>query len=213
MTANDVYEIIKSFSPETHESTLCDLHRPCSNNNHRCARPQKKLMLDFDAIKTAWCKIERICSKSSVDGFLCKENKIYFVEIKGAQNFISNQFNLCHSDKERNEKINDQQEKYTNSLKNKIVDSLFICEQIIGGSCFLEGLQIKYVLVTDIDSRSNPLEVLNDQLNYLSEFSSKNWGRKYVESLGKTFDEVTKSFDNISTYYVFCEEFDKIINS
>lgn len=213
MKTDDVYEKIKSFLPDNNKMTLCDLHHRCSDHHNRCDRIQKAFMIDFDAIMTAWCTTHHICSKSSVDGFFNTENCIWFVEIKGAKDFVDNQIKSCNSDKENLDIIDEQIRKYYESLKSKYVDSLYICEQIIGGSCFLKGLKIKYILVTDIDFQSDSLLAFAHQLNYLSEFSSKNWEKVYVESLGKTFQEATKSLDNVSTQYIYCAEFDSIISS
>ena len=85
---------------------------------------------------------------------------------------------------------------------------MVICQGITGDPQFANGMNIRYVLVTDIDL--NPLANLATQWSQLATGSS-NWDLVFASSLGATFNQVTANLSGVKTDYKSCQELDSYL--
>ena len=67
--------------------SVCELHKPCATVP-RCSLELAKRFVNFDDVKTAYCKEHQMISCASVDGLSIKNEKLLFVEIKGWADFL-----------------------------------------------------------------------------------------------------------------------------
>jgi len=67
--------------------SVCELHKPCATAP-RCSLELAKRFVNFDDVKTAYCKEHQMISCASVDGLSIKNEKLLFVEIKGWADFL-----------------------------------------------------------------------------------------------------------------------------
>ena len=206
MTAQEVYNAVEAYAPNAPQ-TVCDLNKRC-NPNRQCALPQTALMVDFDPVKTKWATSHKQSSMSSVDGLAYNRDVLYFVEIKSTVDFTSFRIEPNKTDAENSATIHQQMAKYSSSLQKKFVDSIGICQGITGDSQFVNGMNIRYVLVTDINL--NPLANLATQWSQLATGSS-NWDLVFASSLGSTFNQVTANLSGVKTDYRFCQELDSFL--
>lgn len=70
--------------------SVCELHKPCATNP-RCSLEPARRFVNFDDVKTAYCKEHQMISCASVDGLAEKNEKLLFVEIKGWADFLQYQ--------------------------------------------------------------------------------------------------------------------------
>ncbi len=206
MTAQEVFNSVEAYAPGASKTT-CDLNGRCSSNR-QCATPQTTLMVDFDPVKTKWNTSHRQSSMSSVDGLVCNYDVLCFVEIKSTVNFTNFQIHSDMTDAENLGNINKQMAHYSTSLQKKLIDSITICQGITGNSRFTDGMNIRYVLVTDVDL--SPLANLSTQLSLLATGSS-NWDVVYASMLGLTFNQSTVNLSGITTEYKSCMEMDNYL--
>lgn len=68
--------------------SVCELHKPCATAP-RCSLKLAKRFVNFDDVKTAYCKEHQMISCASVDGLSIKNEKLLFVEIKGGLTFYT----------------------------------------------------------------------------------------------------------------------------
>lgn len=217
-TPKDIYEIIKQFIA-CQEYNICFLHKPCKTEA-KCHPTQKTPVIDFDLVKTEWNKKNKKESDASTDALTCSksENKLCFVEIKGWLEFLKNQKTLKKlssgeikelSKEERKSiknKIYKQTSKY--NFQKKLLDSISICEDITGVRDLCKVIEIKFILVTDIDPQKDPLNVFTQQLYMLANTSS-DWETVCIDVLGR---HLKSSIKGISTDFIYCKEFDNYIS-
>lgn len=182
----------------SYSTTLCDLHKPC-NPARGCTREQSYFVIDFDRVEENWHKRHHSPSRPSVDTLTYNNQYLYFIEIKGWKQFLLNQKKLSL------DKIQKQVDRY--NLQGKLLDSIFLCEEIIQNEKLLEHIPVVYVLVTDIDTHENGLQALNQQLNWLAQTSS-SWETVCNELLGQKLQAV----ENIRTKYISCKLFDSLFS-
>ena len=202
MTAKEVYESIRGHYPGL-ETTICQLHKPCSAIRKCLHEASKKEVIDFDRIESAYHKNRGLPSKSSVDAVTCDnaDTVFCFVELKGWNEFLTNPYQKKSVSEEG---IKKQAKKY--DLKGKLENSLFICQEISGNpSCFKE-MEIVFVLVTDIEVKQSPLESLAYHLTMLAETASK-WEDLCNKYLLKVLAEV----EDIKKYYINCKDFESLM--
>lgn len=203
MTAQDVFNAVAAYAPNAPQ-TACDLNKRC-NSNRQCASPQTVLMVDFDSVKTKWNTSQGQPSMSSVDGLAYNNNVLCFVEVKSTVDFTHFQIKRNKTDAQNRETINQQMAKYSSSLQKKFVESVFICQGITGDPQFACGINIRYILVTDVNL--NPLENLATQWSQLATGSS-DWDLVFASSLGATFNQVAANLSGVKTDYKSCQELD-----
>lgn len=203
MTAQDVFNAVAAYAPNAPQ-TACDLNKRC-NSNRQCASPQTVLMVDFDSVKTKWNTSQGQPSMSSVDGLAYNNGVLCFVEVKSTVDFTHFQIKRNKTDAQNRESINQQMAKYSSSLQKKFVESVSICQGITGNPQFACGMNIRYILVTDVNL--NPLENLATQWSQLATGSS-NWDLVFASSLGATFNQVAVNLSGVKTDYKSCQELD-----
>lgn len=203
MEAKDIYACIRASYPDL-ETTICQLHKPCSEN--RCVNASHKHVIDFDQVER--CYHESASSPNpSVDAvtFSDRNTSFCFVELKGWEKFLVYQLSRFSEDGDKKRAIEKQAKDY--NLKKKLDNSLLLCRQITNNLDCFNQTEVVFVLVTDIEVEVNPLESLAYQLNMLAETSSK-WKLICNKSLSQRLD---KEID-IKKYYIQCKDFDGLMH-
>lgn len=126
--------------------SVCELHKPCATAP-RCSLELAKRFVNFDDVKTAYCKEHQMISCASVDGLSIKNEKLLFVEIKGWADF------LHYQKKNVEKKIKKQVTGY--DFIKKLKDSIDICNDYASNPKFCNADNLAYIIVTD-----NPLAEL-----------------------------------------------------
>ena len=180
-------ELISFLVKDKHFSlcSVCELHKPCATTP-RCSWEPAKRFVNFDDVKTAYCKEHQVISCASVDGLSEKNEKLLLVEIKGWVDFLQ------YQKKNVEKKIKKQVSGY--DFIKKLKDSIDICND--------------YIIVTDIDIKEQPLQTLQGNLMALAQTSSslEVLCNKYM--LSKII-----SIKGIHTYYKQCKELDSFIDN
>jgi len=203
MTAQEVFSAVNAYASSI-PRTVCDMNKRC-RPIRQCTSPQSELMVDFDSVKTKWNSSHGQSSMSSVDGVAYNHDVLCFVEIKSTVGFTSFQIKSNKSDADNMDTINQQMAKYCQTLQKKFVDSVVICQGITGDARFVNGMSIRYVLVTDVDL--TPIANFATQLSLLATGSS-DWNLIFASSLGATFKQTTANLSGVKTEYKSCQELD-----
>ena len=179
--------------------SVCELHKPCATIP-RCSLESAKRFVNFDDVKTAYCKEHQMISCASVDGLSVKNEKLLFVEIKGWADF------LLYQKKNLERKIEKQVSGY--DFIKKLKDSIDICNDYASNVNFCDVDHLAYIIVTDIDIKDQPLQTLQSNLMSLAETSSS------LEVLcNKCMLSKISSIKGVHTYYKQCKELDAFIDN
>ena len=179
--------------------TVCELHKPCAIVP-RCSLDTSKRFVNFDEVKTEFCKKHKMESCSSVDGLSAKNDSLLFVEIKGWADFLKYQTQNAE------QKVQKQVMGY--DFVKKLQDSIGICNDYTSDNDFCNREKIAYLIVTDIDTKQHPLQALQSNLMSLAQTSSS------IENLCNKFMlEKINKIHGINTYYKQCKELDSFIDS
>ena len=200
ITAKALYDTLKMAYPGT-ETTLCLLHKPCVKTR-RCAVVSCKEILDFDAIERRF-HAHAANPLPSVDAVACatEKNLFCFVEIKGWNEFLYNPHRpVAVSEGE----IEQQVRKY--DLKGKLENSMAICLAVNQMPDF-GSIKVRYIVVTDINVQTNPLESLAANLGMLATTSTR-WEDLCNKYLKQKLEEVA----DIEKRYIHCKEFDAVMS-
>lgn len=194
-------ELISFLVKDKHFSlcSVCELHKPCATTP-RCSWKPAKRFVNFDDVKTAYCKEHQVISCASVDGLSEKNEKLLFVEIKGWVDFLQ------YQKKNVEKKIEKQVLGY--DFIKKLKDSIDICNDYASNPKFCNANHLVYIIVTDIDIKEQPLQTLQGNLMALAQTSSslEVLCNKYM--LSKII-----SIKGIHTYYKQCKELDSFIDN
>lgn len=201
-TPADLYvKLISDFDLSEH--ILCDLHKPCNKSNgRRCKSVMTNPIIDFDEVKTEYQRGKSGNPKSSVDGFIYKNQLCCFVELKGWADFLT-----FHTDPDTLQtEIEKQADKY--DLNKKLMDSMSICREVSENADIFKDVSIAFILVTDIDVDEDGTMELYSNLMDLAETSS-DWEIICNRELkGKLLSLPS----DISTYYIKCQKFDETLS-
>lgn len=179
--------------------SVCELHKPCATTP-RCSWEPAKRFVNFDDVKTAYCKEHQVISCASVDGLSEKNDKLLFVEIKGWVDFLQ------YQKKNVEKKIEKQVTGY--DFIKKLKDSIDICNDYASNPKFCNADHLAYIIVTDIDIKEQPLQTLLGNLMALAQTSSS------LEVLcNKYMLSKISSIKGIHTYYKQCKELDSFIDN
>ena len=182
-------ELISFLVKDKHFSlcSVCELHKPCATTP-RCSWEPAKRFVNFDDVKTAYCKEHQVISCASVDGLSEKNEKLLFVEIKGWVDFLQ------YQKKNVEKKIKKQVSGY--DFIKKLKDSIDICNDYASNPKFCNADYLAYIIVTDIDIKEQPLQTLQGNLMALAQTSSS------LEVLcNKYMLSKISSIKGIHTYY------------
>ena len=196
MTAEQLYSHIKAIY-NAEDEILCDLHRPCENAR-KCHNTLKHPVINFDEIKKEFHAGVVGDTPASVDGITYTGNRFCFVEVKGWVEFLAH---LKARDKAA--AIKKQAASY--DLNKKLFNSIDICQDLSGISQLLLEMPVTFVLVTDIETESDGLEMFHSNLLRLSE-STDTWTECCSKELKSRLDTIP---GNIPTVYVSCKGFDE----
>ena len=194
-------ELISFLVKDKHFSlcSVCELHKPCATTP-RCSWEPAKRFVNFDDVKTAYCKEHLVISCASVDGLSEKNEKLLFVEIKGWVDFLQ------YQKKNVGKKIKKQVSGY--DFVKKLKDSIDICNDYASNPKFCNADHLAYIIVTDIDIKEQPLQTLQGNLMALAQTSSS------LEVLcNKYMLSKISSIKGIHTYYKQCKELDSFIDN
>ena len=106
-----------------------------------------------------------------------------------------------------NKRIDKQNQKY--KLQDKLLESISLCEEIIGIKDIKQLVSILYILVTDINPYQNAISSLTQQLNMLAN-TATDWETVCASKMSQHFTNETKG---IKTAFIYCKEFDKFIKT
>lgn len=194
-------ELISFLVKDKHFSlcSVCELHKPCATTP-RCSWEPAKRFVNFDDVKTAYCKEHQVISCASVDGLSEKNEKLLFVEIKGWVDFLQ------YQKKNVEKKIEKQVSGY--DFVKKLKDSIDICNDYASNPKICNADHLAYIIVTVIDIKEQPLQTLQGNLMALAQTSSS------LEVLcNKYMLSKISSTKGIHTYYKQCKELDSFIDN
>ena len=207
--AVELYELLLQYATQQ-QTTICQLHNaephtPCPQSKYFCQKESVKKVVDFDAVKVKYCKCENINPTwQSVDAVMPKEEIFLFVEIKSWRNFDKYQMTNIHTKEEKEQIIEKQVKEF--KLKQKIERSIEICQNISKNKYLFDKIPMIYVLVTDIDTVTNPMLRLRVQLGVLA-YKSVNISLYTSAST----NELSTLAMNVR--YTSCYEFDNLCDS
>ena len=214
LTPELIFEEISTKS-ETPTTSICTLHNPC-HPNPKCTSIQQTMVLNFDRIESNWHQKKKEPNTDSVDALTYTSNKLCMVELKGWKSFLEHQ-NISHKEKATghekeilNKRIDKQNQKY--KLQDKLLESISLCEEIIGIKDIKQLVSILYILVTDINPYQNAISSLTQQLNMLAN-TATDWETVCASKMSQHFTNETKTIKGIKTALIYCKEFDKFIKT
>lgn len=190
-------------------TTICWLHeaepkKPCPTSAFFCGSESKIPVLNFDAVKEAFCHKTKTTSVPSVDAVLYKDTRFLFVEIKSWQNFERYQIDSSDSPATIRQKIADKATGF--KLKSKVEKSMEICRSIANDEHLFEKMPVTYVLVTDVDTVADPLARFRSRLRVLAY-------KSVFIPLYSSASLTQLSTVGMDVRYVFCRKFDYFYDS
>ncbi|MFI3296895.1 MAG: hypothetical protein R3Y59_04620 [bacterium] len=189
------------------DKTICDLHKPCQDN--KCISKSKLRVVDFDEVKSFYCKQHSLDPSKSVDALFLSSNTLFFIEIKGWKRYL--QYNDF-----KEEDVNVQIEKYRfsdkyydsyNILVKYMIDAN-VLESDIKNFCALDKF---FVVVTDVSCNDNPVQHISNVLNFLAETSISeaycyNKFSEHIKSID--FNAISVCNKPIKQAVIYCKDFD-----
>ena len=206
MTPEHIYKQVMTKTGVT-PCSLCQLHVPCQHTPS-CLSLQQTPVINLDEVETQWHSAQGCASSPSSDALSYTEKVLCFVELKGWKEFLSHQpiaQKPLASEKEKQvleKRITRQAGKY--DLQRKLLESIKLCEDITTCNLNTGQIQIAFILITDVNVASNPLNVLTQQLNMLA-FTTSSWEKVCTSALKKQLDTQIREH---RTYFIGCRDFD-----
>ena len=208
MKALNLYQIIKAYTPDVAEQTICGLQ-----NCNKCGSMQRTMLIDFDAVKekkySGLSRQNFVTSADGVKNSLNNENVFYFIESKSIKNVITNPRTGELSDEPT---IDRQSDKFIDKIEKKLPDSMKICCELANEpALFSTELQPALVFVSDIDTKQEPLDSFYMNIKKLSE-PQVYYEIRFNQKI-KTGLNVIKQNRKVNVYYTYCGKFDDELNS
>lgn len=210
MTPEHIYKQVMTKTGVT-PCSLCQLHIPC-RHTPSCLSLQQTPVINLDEVETQWHSAQGCASSPSSDALSYTEKVLCFVELKGWKEFLSHQpiaQKPLASEKEKQvleKRITRQAGKY--DLQRKLLESIKLCEDITTCNLNTGQIQIAFILITDVNVASNPLNVLTQQLNMLA-FTTSSWEKVCTSALKKQLDTQIREH---RTYFIGCRDFDALMS-
>ncbi len=201
-TPKELFDKIKAVYP--FPTNICSLHKLCTDKP-MCEIGSKKEVLDFDKIKISEDSKGHLKEyRKSVDAITYTDKGTFFcfAEIKGWKEFLKRNKNASAQN------VQTQIDRY--SLKEKMTDSIQICRDIAGENIF-DDTPICFLIITDIEIESNPLDLLAENLNFLSETATTWLCNDLLKAKVETL--TSEEIKEINKKYISCWDFDKTMNS
>lgn len=192
---------------------ICSFFVPC-HKGFLCNRFPKSKMLDFDLIEKTWHMLTGKPSSSSTDGLTYTSKHLCFIEAKGWKKFLEYQPELQKESTTEPEesriyqRIKKQNRKY--HFQKKLLESISICEEIIGENVIVGRIPVLYILVTDVNPLQDSASLIFQQLNYLANSSSK-WETLCVGEMRKRFEEEIGETRGIEARFIQCKQLDSYL--
>lgn len=201
--ACSLYERVGKYASLT-STTICWLHeaeprKPCPISAFFCGVGSKIPALNFDVVKDTYCIKTKTPSVPSVDAVLYKDKRFLFVEIKSWINFERNQIKRRDSQTVIQQKIANKAQKF--KLKPKVEKSMEICKKISKDEHLFEKMPVTYVLVTDVDTVTDPMIRFRGHLRALAY-------KSVFIPLFTSSSTAELSTVGMDVRYVFCRKFD-----
>lgn len=198
MTPQQLYDTIKQAYPQSEVSSICYTNKDCKRNGF-CADFQSGNVIDFDTVKDLMCKGQP-AQPASVDAVCVSgdDHVFYFVELKGWQRYIDNIYNQKRTPEETASGYN---------LAGKLADSQRLCMQITADNTLFDRMPVRFLLVTDIDTKTNGINAFHSMLNQL--------GQSSTDLYSECLSQAQKSLDSeiyIEKDYVFCKDFTSFLS-
>lgn len=169
-----------------------DIEKSCCNNI-------KLEVFDYDDLVKKFCENNKIKSKSSVDALYFDDTKMYFIEMKGFENFKK------YNKKLSVEKIENRINKW--DFGKKLTESYNVLQDISNNT--ISEFYIKYIILTDLSD--NPLLNFATMAKYLSNTSNED--DKICEILKNRLNCInTNNIINEKPILKFCYNFEKFIS-
>ena len=191
----DLYNSLKSRYPNHEVACVCCVESTCCKRGF-CSEVQHTKVLDFDKIKDEFYHGKTIAMPASVDAVCVGSLQKYFcfVELKGWENYIR------FLDKQKNN-VKETVDGY--NLNGKLYDSQFLCIELTKKTDLFGEMPIIFLLVTDIDVKTNGIVSFADMMNKLGSNSTD----VYLECLSESKCALDSKI-HIDHDYIFCREFD-----
>lgn len=199
MTAQQLYDTIKKYYPQCEVNSMCYTNQSCKRYGF-CADMQSGNVIDFDAVKDEMCK-GQTSKPASVDAVCVSGtgHAFYFVELKGWQRYIDN---ICK------QKFTPEETASGYNLAGKLSASQSLCMQITADDNLFTKFPVRFLLVTDIDTRTNGIEAFHSLLNQLGQSSTNI----YSECLSQA-RRILESEVFIDKDYVCCKDFTRFLSN
>lgn len=199
MTPHDLYELIKGMYPHSEVPSICYTDKSCLRNGF-CTHVQSTKVINFDKVKDDFCKgqsekpasVDAICISGS-------DKVFYFIELKGWKKYLETQSKQRRSPQETVEGY---------KLSAKLSDSQRLCERLTSSSKLFADIPIRFLLVTDIDTKTHGIESFHSMLNQLGQTSTNI----YLDCL-QLARNTLESEIKIEREYISCKEFDSHMKS
>ncbi|MBQ3190620.1 MAG: hypothetical protein IJB61_05205 [Bacteroides sp] len=225
MTPEIVYDTITKNETISSQGAIvlkmiCSYFDLC-NKGFKCQDMPKSKMLDFDLIEKVWHSFKGEPSTASTDGLAYTSQYLCFIEAKGWKKFLEHQnelkkVSITNQEKERVVKrIEKQAQKY--QFQKKLLDSISICEEIVGENSILGQVPILYILVTDAcltsekNAQQDSITYLFQQLDYLANTSTTDWEIICAENMRERFNKSIKNIGYILPRFIQCKQLDDIL--
>lgn len=199
MIPSELYDCIKAKYPIYEVGCVCHVESTCFKNGF-CSGMQHTPVLDFDKIKDDYYKGQVVATPASVDAVCVGGHQKYFcfVEMKGWDNYIN------YLDKQK-KSVKETVENY--NLERKLLDSQRLCVNIVNKSDLFAQMPVIFLLVTDINVKTNGIVALADMMNKLGSNSTDIYTNCLFASKQTLDSEI-----HIDHQYIYCREFDNEIS-
>lgn len=196
MTPHDIIIYLATYSPGS-RSIVCEINSGCKGY-YLCGTPKSSTeVLNFDKIKEKFQDEAKIPYSKSVDAVCAtpQNTRLCFIEMKSWEMFLR-----YNNDEKAVEK---QSEKYGADLPDKLSSSITLCNQILSPDKPFDNCRLSYILLTDIDTETNGIASINENLAMLTGTASnlKDLCNRYSQS-------IMDGIDGVDTHYWCCRDFD-----
>ena len=226
MTPEQIYIAITTNEAMTSKGAIvikmiCSCFDPCFKG-FLCKTHPKSKMLDFDLVERTWHILNGEPSSSSTDGLTYTPQYLCFIEAKGWKKFLEHQPELQKESMAEREdarvynRIKKQTQRY--HFQKKLLESISICEEIIGNNSIMDCVPIRYLLVTDINiapninSQQDFASHIFQQFNFLATTSTK-WETVCTNEMQNKLKRDIDGIKGIEARFIQCKQLDEYLSN